>query len=204
MDKLKGTTDTQYRERQGLVELLESGLVEARRVAIDGGAHVGTWTELLAAEFAVVHAFEPSPAFDMLTQNVGHLPNVVLHNEALTDAPARMESYHRKSGGKLTSYRVRPDPAGVVEGVTIDALGLGRCDIIKLDIEGYEYRALLGARETIERCKPFLLVEFAGHGGHAGATEEQLMALILSLGYKKVWQWGVDIGFSSTRGSAND
>lgn len=30
---------------------------------------------------------------------------------------------------------------------------------IKLDVQGYEYRALLGLRHTIERCRPVLLVE---------------------------------------------
>jgi FkbM family methyltransferase len=204
MEMLKGATQTQYNERQGLIALLESGLVKGRHVAIDGGAHVGTWTELFAQEFAVVHAFEPSPAFDMLRENVGHLSNVELHNAALTDQFERMESYHRKPKGKLTSRRVRPNPKGEVRGVPIDDLGLGTCDIIKLDIEGYEYRALLGASATIERTKPFLLVEFAGHGAHAGSSEEALMALILSMGYVQVWKWGVDIGFAPKNGDSND
>jgi hypothetical protein len=43
--------------------------------------------------------------------------------------------------------------------ITIDSLGLDDIDLMQLDLEGFEYDALVGARETIERCKPVIIVE---------------------------------------------
>jgi FkbM family methyltransferase len=46
-----------------------------------------------------------------------------------------------------------------VQKISIDATQLPRVDLIKLDIEGMELEALEGARLTVERCRPVMLVE---------------------------------------------
>ena len=43
--------------------------------------------------------------------------------------------------------------------VTIDSYAISDVGFIKVDCEGYEYFVLLGARETIKRCKPVICVE---------------------------------------------
>jgi len=45
--------------------------------------------------------------------------------------------------------------------IALDSLALTDIDLIELDLEGYEYDALLGAKETIERNKPVLIIENA-------------------------------------------
>ncbi len=63
--------------------------------------------------------------------------------------------------------RVKPDthrgvwcvPGGDIPSVTIDSLKLPYCGLIKLDIEGAEMDALLGALDTIRRCKPVIVIE---------------------------------------------
>ncbi|MCX7098690.1 MAG: FkbM family methyltransferase [Methylococcales bacterium] len=51
-----------------------------------------------------------------------------------------------------------------VKVTTIDALiqelGLDRLDFIKMDVEGGEKKALLGAMQTLERFRPVLLIEW--------------------------------------------
>jgi hypothetical protein len=41
----------------------------------------------------------------------------------------------------------------------LDEYKLRRLDFIKLDIEGMELEALEGASQTIERCRPIMLIE---------------------------------------------
>jgi hypothetical protein len=65
--------------------------------------------------------------------------------------------------------------------VTIDeTIGNRNVTIIQLDVEGYEHNALEGAKETIERCKPIIIVEkvlkstwFCDHLGPLGYTPFQ-------------------------------
>jgi hypothetical protein len=42
----------------------------------------------------------------------------------------------------------------------IDDLNLECCDLIHLDIEGYELHALMGARNTIEKHQPLIVLEY--------------------------------------------
>ena len=46
----------------------------------------------------------------------------------------------------------------IVHTIKIDDLNL-KPDVVKLDIEGYEFNALLGARKTIKRFKPVIYIE---------------------------------------------
>lgn len=62
--------------------------------------------------------------------------------------------------------------------VAIDELGLPRVDFIKVDIEGMEVEALEGARQTLARHRPVLLVEAVKSG------RAVLHALLTQHGYR--------------------
>jgi FkbM family methyltransferase len=64
-----------------------------------------------------------------------------------------------------------------VQMVAIDSLALTRLDFIKLDIEGMEIEALQGARASIARCKPMLLIE------QIKSDEQELVRFVTELGY---------------------
>lgn len=59
----------------------------------------------------------------------------------------------------------------------IDAMALPRLDFVKLDIEGMELEALQGARDSIARYKPCLLIE------NIKSNEEELVRFVTELGY---------------------
>jgi len=129
-------------------------------VAIDGGANKGLWTEVMAKRFDLVHAFEPNPiSFATLKQRTINLPNVICHEVALLNGVFRvtLESHHKRNA--LTSCRAFAAEDGDAISMPIDALGLKTCGLIKLDLEGGEVEALEGARKTIKRCRPVLIIE---------------------------------------------
>ena len=47
----------------------------------------------------------------------------------------------------------------VIRKLTLDEINLPRVDFIKIDIEGMELEALEGARQTIDRSQPIMLLE---------------------------------------------
>lgn len=46
-----------------------------------------------------------------------------------------------------------------IQKITLDGLQLPRIDLIKIDVEGMEMEALEGAKSSIERCRPIILIE---------------------------------------------
>jgi FkbM family methyltransferase len=132
--------------------------VSGRKLAIDGGAHIGTWSLLLSRVFTSVLAFEPAPdTADALGKNMQHCPNVTVHRKALGDAACHCDIPNMQQ--PAISRYVEKSPSGAVEMLTIDSLALDACDLIKLDLEGYELPALRGAAETIAKFRPPIIVE---------------------------------------------
>jgi hypothetical protein len=43
--------------------------------------------------------------------------------------------------------------------MTIDSLGLEACNIIQLDVEGFEQYAIAGAVKTLEKFRPVIVAE---------------------------------------------
>jgi hypothetical protein len=76
---------------------------------------------------------------------------------------------------------------GAVKTVRLDNCGIhgtGPVKLIKIDCEGSEIPAMLGARELIARDKPFLYVEHYVDGlAQRGYTPKDLTDCIESLGY---------------------
>lgn len=70
-----------------------------------------------------------------------------------------------------------------VEALALDSLGLSECDYIKYDVEGAEYEALIGSRETIARCHPELLVSLY----HRSEDIFKLPLMVWEMGYRRLY-----------------
>ena len=70
--------------------------------------------------------------------------------------------------------------------VSIDSLKLPKVDFIKIDIEGMEMEALAGARKTLNKHKPMLLVE------HMKSDEVRIKAFLEDSGYN-LFQIGINL-----------
>ncbi|MFG1432370.1 FkbM family methyltransferase [Xanthobacter sp. V2C-8] len=141
---------------------------------LDVGAFIGT--HALAFAWMVgregqVLSFEPQArSFALLEENVraNALDQVQLHHAAVGSAPGHinlepMNIDDTINFGGLTVHEVQAGGGALeeekAEVVTIDSLGLARCDFIKLDVEGTEDAALRGAERTITRLRPVIYAE---------------------------------------------
>lgn len=191
---MKGIKPVTLQESQHLVELLNTKLVKDRSLAIDGGAHGGAWSVIMAKHFHSVHSFEPHPrTFEYLTENCAGLDNVTLHNNALMDKACLVDVF-APGRTTLTATQVRYNAQGSTKAVTIDSFNFQECGLLKLDIEGAEYMAIQGATETIKRCRPFIVIEANNLGRRFGYENRDTLQLIRSLGYTECWRRGVDVG----------
>lgn len=128
--------------------------------AVDGGAHVGTWSIEMAKQFGAVIAFEPAPdTHEALEANTIGIHNIIRNGSALGDAfgTTGMADDNRYSGGNTGGRYLKGD--GPLPVIPLDSLELPALGFLKLDVEGYEVFALQGAEATLKRCKPIVLIE---------------------------------------------
>ncbi len=163
-------------------------LVPGRHAAVQAGGNLGIFPKRLAQEFEAVYTFEPAPAlFAALCHNVPE-PNVVRLQAALGVAPCLVRmSGTRRDGKANPSHEGLTHVAGpgIVPTLRVDDLGLPACDLLYLDVEGREAAVLAGARATVARCRPVVVLEVhALSTAYSGTTPDDLRAVVLGLGYR--------------------
>ena len=155
-------------------------LAGRRRLAIDVGAHVGSWTRLTAKDFEHVVAFEPNHEnYCCLCANAAGA-NATLFQIALgsTDQRCALALHGDNSG----CWHVQEGDA-VVE-MPLDFYDLDP-DLLKIDVEGYEGQVLTGAQRTLELHSPVVVIEDNGLGAKLyGAAWVDPKPLLAGLGYR--------------------
>ena len=159
-------------------------------VAIDGGAHVGTWAKPLAARFERVIAVEPAAdTVEALRVNMARFGcgNVDVRHVALGAGPGRVSMRLDERGATLANTGARfVMPGTDVPLERIDDWHLDRVGFVKLDVEGSEPFVLAGARATLQRCRPVVLFENKYLWKRFGAERDAPQKLLRGLGYRHV------------------
>ena len=123
-------------------------------IAVDGGAHVGSWTRYMAKLFDHVYAYEPHPEnFACLVCNVEGLGNVHAAKVALSDQEGATYLAAGNNGG---SWHIANQGIEIVRAPLPD---LGGLDFLKLDVEGFEEEALRGCAAQLAKYRPVVLIE---------------------------------------------
>ena len=155
--------------RRGERELAYApSLVDREHLFLDIGANKGIWAWHLARAARQVHAFEPHPKLFRIL-SLWRRRNVTAHQVALSDKPGEAELRvpirsrgFSNQGSSLSTLKVPdelPHATVRVEARTLDSYNFENVGLIKIDVEGHELAVLAGARETIARCRPNLIVE---------------------------------------------
>jgi len=133
-----------------------SKFVEQKNIVVQAGGNCGFYIKKYADLFKLVYTFEPDPInFYCLNLNVTE-PNVLKFQAALgrEHKGVSMGNFLADVG----ATHVAGD--GVIPTMRVDDLALVGCDLLHLDIEGYELHALQGAEETIKKYHPVIALEF--------------------------------------------
>lgn len=132
------------------------------RECVQAGGAVGVWPIGLSSMFDRVYTFEADhDNYQCLARNLQGVDGFI---------DRRYAALWHESGGMGEIRNDEPENAGagyvVANGshagamlITIDSLNLQECDLIYLDIEGAETNALVGASDTIQRCRPLIGIE---------------------------------------------
>lgn len=160
-------------------DLLDKNLqpfVKSARVILDIGGHVGIHANVYGRmnPDAQIYTFEPQPSLFALNQKnnewnprcfpmnvcVGQRnQEVTLLDHSIDGAAAYEKLDPTKEGRQNFGGRSLGTGSLKAKMITIDSLNLSMCDFIKMDIEGAESLALLGAQETIRKFKPVIFFE---------------------------------------------
>lgn len=141
--------------------------VKERNVCVQAGGNVGVWADYLAQKFGEVWTFEPDlENYLCLIRNVGS--GVFPFWAALGHKPMSVSMNREPANAGAHSVNLN---GGRVPVLTVDELELTDCNLMALDCEGYEPFVIEGARETIKRFKPVLMIEDKDISRHYGKRE---------------------------------
>jgi FkbM family methyltransferase len=131
-------------------------LIKAGGVVLDCGAFIGDHTVAYARKAAKVIAIEANPdAYKCLEHNIRALHNVLPMNCAVSNKPGFVHLKKDPNAGATFTESAENGIACVL----IDDLSLEALDFVKMDIEGFELKALEGADRTLRRFRPIVALE---------------------------------------------
>ena len=138
-------------------------LTPSRTLALDIGANVGLWSRDLTEAFAHVISFEPVSDFrDCLVKNVP-ASNLEVRGCALGEEDTFINMIITVENTGHSHVDTSTMGHGTTPMYRLDSLELPKIDYIKIDCEGYENTILRGARQTIMRDRPVMVVEHKRH-----------------------------------------
>ena len=172
---------------------------------VDVGGNIGFYSILfsrLVGGHGVVHVFEPAAVnFKHLKANTKGLKNVVINNYAVAERSGMICLFRSDElNVDHQTYDIGENRnSNEVPCIALDDyFHNNECaDFIKIDIQGYEYHALLGMKETIKRSHSIVIFsEFWPYGlRKAGVDPNEYLALLKELGFElKFWRYpeGID------------
>jgi FkbM family methyltransferase len=161
---------------------------------VDVGGNIGIYTRYFAGlteQTGRVHSFEPGPTnFEHLKENTSGLGNVSLNHAAVGERNGVIKLF---ISDELNVDHRTFDSGDGRKSVDVPVVTLDdyfapgeRVDFIKIDVQGYEWNVLQGARRVLaENANVKILLEYWPWGLlKASAEPSDLLKLLESLGFQ--------------------
>ena len=161
-------------------------------IAIDIGANIGNHSLYFSDFFNTVYSFEPnSQVFKLLQLNAKLVKNIHCFNFGLSShaSTSHLEIADLDNCGSANISNISTTKTISIELKTLDEsistinLINSKIKLIKIDVEGHEYKVLKGGEKTIMSAMPIIIFEQSATEFCNGSSPS--IDLLKSFGYKK-------------------
>lgn len=165
----------------------ELKLETEKSICLDIGANIGNHSLYFSRYFEKVLSFEPNPfIFSLLRINSKLVNNIDCYNVGCSNesGKAYLNTVTKNLAGSFVTAESAPE-SNEIELIVLDNLleDLDNIKLLKIDVEGHEYKALSGAKNLIKRNKPIIL--FEQQKEEIKDNSSPTIDLLRGLGYKK-------------------
>jgi len=173
-----------YQDYEKATADLFRSLIKSDWTVFDCGAKTGFFTLLFSelCETGSVHSFEPTSTFEMLVNNINHygITNTTLNKLALGEKDGQIEDDIYRIWGQ-SSERM------VYDFITIDKYceqnNIQKLDLMKVDVDSYDFELLKGAVKTLQTLKPIITIEL-NHALHLrNTTVQEVIDWLINMDY---------------------
>lgn len=167
-------------------------------VFIDIGANIGLFSfnaSKIVGDEGKIYAFEAFPPnYKQFKENIllNKFENIITENKAISSQNSTMEIFYNEKDnniGMASAFLKNFTSKEIVESTTLDQYSedhhIDKINLIKIDIEGGEYDALLGMNRILTELKPHILIEI-NHKTllDSGHSEMEIINLLSKFNYK--------------------
>lgn len=162
-------------------------------IALDIGGNIGNHALWFSRRFQAVHSFEPNPAtVELLRFNSRWVSNLSVHALGLGDQAGDFDLQENSENFGGSSIRQGNEETSAstvrirVERLDDLPLDTSALCFMKIDVEGFESKVLLGAAQTIAQRQP--LIVFEQHTSEFDNGSTPSIELLRAWGYRFCWQ----------------
>lgn len=163
-------------------------LADPERTSLDVGANKGVYSFVLKRHSRHVVAFEPNPKIRAVLcrwaqTQIEVLPFALADKSGPTELriPQGARGYSNQRGTLSDAHKNANDGIVEIEARRLDDLAFRDIGFVKIDVEGFEREVVEGARETLLRERPRLLIEIEEY--HTKRPIEGDLAFVEGLGF---------------------
>lgn len=156
-DHLKNSIENIYKHYfdLGLIPRLKD------QIFVDVGAFIGDSVLDFVDSYGTnsykkIYCYEISNSnIEKMKENLKNYPNISIIKKAVTATKCEL---HFDENTESSANKVTENGKNLIEGVSLDDEIIEPIDIVKMDIEGGEYKAIEGMKDHIKKDSPILLV----------------------------------------------
>lgn len=170
-----------------------------KRTFIDVGANIGIWSFPFIGKFNKIIGYEPSKQnIECLQQNVGDAIEIRTKAVANFEGTADFHQAGKNCGdGKLCRPGI--NASYTVPVVKLDEEKLNDVDLIKIDVQGWEFEVLEGAKNIISTQRPWVIFEVNEDIDKCCQFMESLHYETIFTKSKRVFLWAPTSGHNSPK-----